>query len=91
MTRPYRPANGTEGEAFIARWCGSCERDRAFREDRGDSCPIVAATLIFEIGDAEYPAAWVQDAQGPRCTAYEPTPDQGEGRLDDPRQVEMFA
>lgn len=66
----YRPSNGSEGMAFTDHWCGRCERDRAFREDEGDSCPIVAATMAFDVDDPEYPREWVYGARGPCCTAF---------------------
>ena len=71
-TERYRPSNGTEGEIFMERWCARCWRDAAFRADQGDSCPIAAATMAFDIDDPEYPAEWIEDETGPRCTAFEP-------------------
>jgi hypothetical protein len=68
----YRPSNGTEGDGFIGDWCGRCKRDAAFRNDEGDSCPIVAATLALDVDDPEYPVEWVYDERGqPKCTAFE--------------------
>ena len=29
----YQPSNGTEGELFMACWCGKCARDKAMREE----------------------------------------------------------
>jgi hypothetical protein len=70
---PYRPCNGDEGEAFMSRWCGCCERDRAFREGSGDSCPIVADTMIYDVEDPEYPKQWRYDASGqPECAGFVP-------------------
>lgn len=73
MTRPYRPANGTEGDCFIEYWCGRCLRDQAYRDGTGDSCPIVAATLALNIDDPDYPKEWIQNEAfpySPRCTAF---------------------
>lgn len=68
----YRPSNRTEGEIFMSDWCVMCERDRAHREGDGDSCPIAAATMAFDVDDPEYPKEWRRDGpQGPRCTAFE--------------------
>lgn len=72
MAKPYRPSNGTEGVSFIDYFCGRCERDRAFREERGDSCPIVAASFAFDIHHPSYPKEWIEDDDGPRCTAFVP-------------------
>lgn len=67
----YRPSNGTEGCAFIAAWCGKCERDRPHREDADASgCPILVDTMAYEIDDPSYPSEWVLDDSGPRCTAF---------------------
>jgi hypothetical protein len=74
MSKPYRPSNGTEGDYFQNDWCEKCARDQAFRNnpDSGDGCPIVAATLIFDIHESEYPKEWIEDDDGsnPRCTAF---------------------
>lgn len=79
----YRPANGSEVMDFISRSCARCERDRDYRENDGDSCPIVAATMAYDEDDPCYPAEWRHDGlSGPRCTAFEPAP--GEGSPLDP-------
>lgn len=71
MGEKYRPSNGSEGSSFISHWCDRCERDRAFREGRGDSCSIVANTLVYNVGDPEYPEEWTWDKDGvPICTAF---------------------
>lgn len=70
-TRPYRPANGTEGAVFMSWFCDHCERDRAFRDGTGDSCPIVAATMVFDIDDPNYPPEWREGEDGTFCTAFE--------------------
>ena len=66
----YRPSNGTEGISFIEHWCGRCVHDKAYREDSGDSCPIVAATLALDLDHPNYPTEWVESTDGPRCTAF---------------------
>lgn len=68
----YRPSNGSEGDMFMSRYCCTCVKDQAFREDRGDSCPIVAATFCYDEDDPLYPAEWVYGPDGqPTCLAYE--------------------
>lgn len=65
----YRPSNGTEGDAFMARFCERC----AFGLGESLSpCLIVGATMAFDVDDPEYPTEWVEDAAGPRCTAFIP-------------------
>ena len=71
-TTPYRPACGSEGIDFMERWCARCWRDAAFQAGEGDSCIIAANTMAFAVSDPDYPAEWVTDATGPRCTAFEP-------------------
>jgi hypothetical protein len=75
--RPYRPSNGTEGEAFMSVWCARCERDRAHREDFSvDGCPIIVATMALPITDPAYPKEWVYGREGVAiCTAFTSSPD----------------
>lgn len=72
MPRKYRPSNGTEGDGFYKNWCFHCTRDAAFRADpdSGDGCPIAASTYVFDIDDPLYPTEWIEDDNGPRCTAF---------------------
>ena len=74
MTQPYRPSNGSEGEWFENRFCGQCEKDRAWREREECGCDILGNALAFDIGEEGYPPEWVADDDGsnPRCTAFEP-------------------
>ncbi|OGT55461.1 MAG: hypothetical protein A3E01_09120 [Gammaproteobacteria bacterium RIFCSPHIGHO2_12_FULL_63_22] len=78
--KPYRPSNGSEGEAFMCTWCAKCERDRAHREDWSvDGCPIIVATMALVIDDPDYPKEWVYGATGyPICTAFTVSPDHPE-------------
>ena len=72
-TKKYRPASGTEGVEFMDRFCCLCAKDAAYRDGRGDSCPIAAAAVSFRINEPEYPVEWTFDATGqPCCTAFEP-------------------
>lgn len=87
MATPYRPANASEGADFEARWCERCLHDKAFRdagEDAAaeDSCDILAAAVC-----GEQPEAWVEDENGPRCTAFQWDPDQLPA---DDRTADMF-
>lgn len=68
----YRPSNGTEGEMFMSRWCAKCERAAAFREDRGDSCPIVDDVMAYDEDHESYPTEWQIGEDGqPKCTAFQ--------------------
>ena len=74
-TEKYRPSNGTEGEMFMEKWCWQCERERAYEEDDEPPCPILDASMAYSIDDPKYPEEWVQDNEGPRCTAFVPEGD----------------
>lgn len=68
---PYRPTSGTEGAGFMAVFCDRCQHDSAFRSGTGDSCPIAANTMVFDVDDPRYPVEWREDGpEGPRCTAF---------------------
>lgn len=71
--QPYRPANGTEGNVFMAQWCANCARDREHQvdPDNADGCDILAATFVYERDHPKYPPEWRCDGpSGPRCTAF---------------------
>lgn len=60
----YRPTNGTEGDCFIAKWCGSCRKE--------STCDVVPRAMIFDTSDKEYPREWLEEDGVPRCAAHEP-------------------
>jgi len=73
--RPYRPSNGSEGLDFMYHFCENCKRDQKYQEtqDGADGCPIILASMCYEIEDPEYPKEWTHDNEGiPTCTAFEP-------------------
>lgn len=76
MPTKYRPSNGGEGIDFDDQWCSRCTRDAAFREDpdRNDGCPIYAATFALDVDHPDYPREWIEDEEGPRCTAFTTDP-----------------
>ena len=77
-TRPDRPSNGSEGELFHERFCYRCKREPdASEELDAHGCPILTASFIYDVGDEDYPAEWIEDDApyphtNPRCTAFEP-------------------
>lgn len=71
-TQPYRPSNSTEGAIFEAKFCDKCAEMECWRKHGRDSCEIASRSMIYSIGDKEYPSEWIRDAQGPRCTAFRP-------------------
>jgi hypothetical protein len=71
---PYCPSNGTEGEMFFDVWCNQCKADKKFRQtlDGEDGCPIISASMRFDIKDEFYPKEWIHDGKGqPCCTAFD--------------------
>jgi hypothetical protein len=71
--KPYRPSNGSEGDAFYSRWCEDCQRDAEFRATQTNGCPIWANALAYNASDPKYPQELTHDANGqPCCTAHTP-------------------
>jgi hypothetical protein len=73
LHKPYRPSNGTEGECFIASWCGTCGLSAAPEDLIG--CSITGRTMLHDVDDADYPAEWIFADGKPRCTAWIPLGD----------------
>mgnify|MGYP001575939811 CR=1 FL=1 len=66
--KPYRPANGTEGEYFEAAWCRDCQR-----KDAGEGCDIFFNSMLFNADEPEYPKELVYGDDGhPRCNGHQP-------------------
>ena len=66
MAKPYMPSNGTEGAAFIARFCDRCIRQHP-NPDKSPQCDEIL--LQSMIGNQ--PKEWVYNEQGqPLCTAF---------------------
>ena len=77
MTNPYRPSNGTEGDIFTSNWCAICTKDLAANGTKiidncsdDELCDILGVSYIFDINEESYPAEWVEDENGARCTVY---------------------
>jgi len=67
--KPYRPANGTEGDIFKKRFCDKCIHENC---DEGVYCEILTDAECFQVNDFEYPKEWVHDENGcPTCTKFE--------------------
>ena len=97
-TRPYRPSNSTEGIDFDDRWCSRCQRDAAWREDAEQRpCEILSRAQLYDIGDPEYPAEWIEDdvpnpqQSNPRCSAFvlNDADAEIEAARADPRQMKL--
>lgn len=61
MSEPYRPANASEGLAFMAQFCDRC--DRLY-------CEIKTNAMIYDVDDPSYPEEWIYDDESPTCTAF---------------------
>jgi hypothetical protein len=94
-TRPFRPANGTEGMIFDDAFCARCQRDAAWRiDENAEPCGILTRTFIYSITDPDYPSEWSEDDvpysedTHPRCTAFLPEGDTST-YTPDSRQIEL--
>jgi hypothetical protein len=67
MSVIYRPANGSEGDWFMGKFCEKCSH---FSSE--GFCQIIDASMAFEIEDEDYPKEWIQDDdyKNPRCTKF---------------------
>lgn len=70
----YRPSNGTEGMAFMDKFCCHCFHERAMTNPKGEgkACSIVAKTMAFDENDKEYPREWRYIDGKPTCTRHVP-------------------
>lgn len=60
--------------AFTETYCDRCEGDAIYREtdDGKDGCPLLANSMLYEVGEEGYPAEWVyNENRCPTCTAFE--------------------
>jgi hypothetical protein len=69
----WQPSNGTEGAIFQDQFCEHCKADKPYRDSEGmkPGCDILARSLLFDIGDDDYPEEWTDRDGKPRCTAFE--------------------
>lgn len=66
--KPYRPANGSEGDMFQEIFCGKCVYDDY---DNDLYCDILGNSMAFDIDDKYYPKEWTHDKNGcPTCTKF---------------------
>ncbi len=66
--RKYRPANGSEGDYFMERFCNQCVHEN---QEEDKCCHILTATEIFGEDDKYYPEQWQYGADGkPLCTKF---------------------
>jgi len=89
--KKYQPSSGTEGDMFIETFCDRCEHDREYRETESNPCEILNNTLVFDVGDEQYPEEWTYDKGGhPICTKFllEGTPIIPEGSVELPFEPE---
>lgn len=60
----FRPSSGTVGAAFIADWCGTCEKGKR------EPCDIAVRTMWYRVDDRDYPVEWRYKDGAPICTAH---------------------
>lgn len=74
MTRPFQPANGTDGFDFMALWCArcQCEPEIDIDDDVNETpCVILTESFALKVTDEGYPPELIEDAHGcGRCTAF---------------------
>lgn len=82
MPNPYRPSSIADAAAFQFKWCAKCCRDNGEVHISFQSCcGILLAANLFAIDDPHYPAEWIEDEGGPRCTAWNvPLPTEADRR-----------
>lgn len=61
-------ANGTEGEAWMDAWCGTCTKDA------DKSCPILLELLTFNKSDKVGRGPFYSPQTVAYCTGYEAEP-----------------
>lgn len=77
--RPF--SNGTEGDAWIDKWCRYCARDHEVHTETGPGCGLMTTAMF---GD-EWPEGWVPEPDDGRfflpsrmvCMAFTPCEDCG--------------
>lgn len=79
-TTKYRPSNGSEGEWFRSLWCDRCIKDQFDKP-----CSILSRSLTRP----DYPTQWVEDDDGPRCTAFADHKAPKPTTIKDKRQIGM--
>lgn len=87
----YRPANGTDGADFMARWCNRCACDPEELEGPHDGCPILADSFALEVDAEDYPPELVEVDGVEKCTAFVARPQDWDGVPLDPYAVQKKA
>ena len=65
--KSYCPANGTEANLWMDRWCGKCAKD-----SQKSPCQILGWVIVCEKNDSGYPKELQYSSKGqPICTAFE--------------------
>ena len=72
----------------MSRFCFECTRCNMEEDAAGPPCGILGRALGYSLGDPEYPAEWIQDDHGPRCTALTTAPEEETYRCED--TLDMF-
>jgi len=80
----YRPSNGSEGDWFMSRFCWKCIKD-----SEAKPCRIIGRTMALDVDHKDYPREWIEDSDGPRCTAFSDKMPPRPTIIKDKRQIGM--
>jgi len=66
--KSFRPANSTEGEFFMEKFCFRCVHDD-YENER--YCQIIGGSMLHEVKDIFYPTELIYDENGrATCTKF---------------------
>jgi hypothetical protein len=71
-------SNGTEGYAWMSRWCDTCTHDHEMHDGDGPGCELIALAMIDEVDQSS--EAWIAEPDDGTfalpsrmlCTLYQP-------------------
>jgi len=70
--KKYYPSNGTEGVAFMDRFCDRCVYDKHYQDTKeaGTGCYILRNSMVYDQKDTHYPTQWRVIEGSPTCTEF---------------------
>lgn len=94
VTRPF--SNGTEGDAWMSKWCEYCAHDHGLHNGNGDQpmCELIGAAMFQRAGEPLNVEAWIAEPDDgefhlpSRMICLRFTPCHGDGCNGDPAPVE---
>jgi hypothetical protein len=78
-------ANGTEGAAWMDKWCSYCANDHGMHDDSGPGCPIIVDLMSVHPEGWRWPEPWLPEPDDGRfflpsrmvCGMFKPCDDCG--------------